>query len=223
MLSALRVVEGAIMTVSGVLGVEVGTERLWRRCDELGHLTAGAGEPARSRARRLLRGARAAARAAQRQVRGGRDPDRHRAATSTAWSTWCTWSPTCTARTPPATTSRCRSPRTCSQLADEYHDKLMDVVAETSDELMERYLEGGEITREEMAHGAEAAGHRGPGVPGRLRRRHPQHRLARAARPDRGGSALAGPRPQRARDRRRQARWPTSSRRSPTPTAAAST
>ena len=35
-LSALRVVEGAIMTVSGVLGVEVGTERLWRRCDELG-------------------------------------------------------------------------------------------------------------------------------------------------------------------------------------------
>ena len=36
-------------------------------------------------------------------------------------------------------------------LADEYHDKLMDVVAETSDELMERYLEGGEITREEMA------------------------------------------------------------------------
>jgi elongation factor G len=36
-------------------------------------------------------------------------------------------------------------------VADEYHDKLMDVVAETSDELMERYLEGDEITREEMA------------------------------------------------------------------------
>ena len=36
-------------------------------------------------------------------------------------------------------------------IADEYHDKLMDVVSETSDELMERYLEGGEITREEMA------------------------------------------------------------------------
>src|SRR6476659_10931415 len=28
-LYSLRVVEGAIMTVSGVLGVEVGTERLW--------------------------------------------------------------------------------------------------------------------------------------------------------------------------------------------------
>ena len=35
-LSALRVVEGAIVAVSGVMGVEVGTERLWRRCDELG-------------------------------------------------------------------------------------------------------------------------------------------------------------------------------------------
>ena len=35
-LSALRVVEGAIVSISGVLGVEVGTERLWRRCDELG-------------------------------------------------------------------------------------------------------------------------------------------------------------------------------------------
>ena len=42
-------------------------------------------------------------------------------------------------------------PDEVKQLADEYHDKLMDVVAETSDELMERYLEGGEITREEMA------------------------------------------------------------------------
>src|SRR5438552_1220262 len=35
-LSALRVVEGAIVTVSGVMGAEVGTERIWRRCDELG-------------------------------------------------------------------------------------------------------------------------------------------------------------------------------------------
>ena len=37
------------------------------------------------------------------------------------------------------------------EVADEYHDKLMDIVAETSDELMERYLEGVEISREEMA------------------------------------------------------------------------
>src|SRR4029079_1315407 len=36
LLGALRVVEGAIVTVSGVMGVEVGTERLWKRSEELG-------------------------------------------------------------------------------------------------------------------------------------------------------------------------------------------
>ena len=69
---------------------------------------------------------------------------------STAWSTWCTWSPTCTTATPASTTSR-PIPDDVRGVADEYHDKLMDIVAETSDELMERYLEGDEITREEMA------------------------------------------------------------------------
>ncbi len=34
--AALRVVEGALFTVSGVMGVEVGTQRLWKRADELG-------------------------------------------------------------------------------------------------------------------------------------------------------------------------------------------
>src|SRR5262245_17445067 len=33
---ALRVVEGALLAVSGVMGVEVGTGRVWRRADELG-------------------------------------------------------------------------------------------------------------------------------------------------------------------------------------------
>ncbi len=33
---ALRVVEGAVVVVSGVMGVEVGTGRIWRRADELG-------------------------------------------------------------------------------------------------------------------------------------------------------------------------------------------
>jgi elongation factor G len=33
---ALRVVEGALVVISGVMGVEVGTTRVWRRADELG-------------------------------------------------------------------------------------------------------------------------------------------------------------------------------------------
>ncbi len=35
-LAVLHVVEGAIFTISGVMGVEVGTQRLWKRADELG-------------------------------------------------------------------------------------------------------------------------------------------------------------------------------------------
>ena len=35
-IAALRVVEGALFVVSGVMGVEVGTTRLWKRAEELG-------------------------------------------------------------------------------------------------------------------------------------------------------------------------------------------
>jgi elongation factor G len=149
-LSALRVVEGAIMTVSGVLGVEVGTERLWRRCDELG--------TARLVLVNLLDRERADFFAALEQLRE-RLSDK------------------CVAVEIPIGTEQdfrgvvdlvhmvaylhgedasghdesVAIPDDLKPLADEYHDKLMDVVAETSDELMERYLDGGEITREEMA------------------------------------------------------------------------
>jgi len=149
-LSALRVVEGAIMTVSGVLGVEVGTERLWRRCDELG--------TSRLVLVNLLDRERADFFAALEQLRE-RLSDK------------------CVAVEIPIGTEQdfrgvvdlvhmvaylhgedasghdesVPIPDDLKPVADEYHDKLMDVVAETSDELMERYLDGGEITREEMA------------------------------------------------------------------------
>ncbi len=149
-LSALRVVEGAIMTVSGVMGVEVGTERLWRRCDEL--------EISRLVLVNLLDRERSDFYVALEQLQ-------ERLA------------PTCVAVEIPIGSEgdfhgvvdlvhmvaylhggdasghdeSVPIPDEMRELADEYHDKLMDVVAETSDELMERYLEGGEITREEMA------------------------------------------------------------------------
>jgi elongation factor G len=149
-LSALRVVEGAIVAVSGVMGVEVGTERLWRRCDELGI--------SRLVLVNLLDRERSDFYVALEQLRER-------------------LSPTCVAVEIPIGSEgdfhgvvdlvhmvaylhggdasghdeSVPIPEEMREIADEYHDKLMDVVAETSDELMERYLEGGEITREEMA------------------------------------------------------------------------
>ena len=106
MLSALRVVEGAIVTVSGVMGVEVGTERIWRRCDELGL--------ARLVLVNLLDRERADFYTALDVAAGAAldrsaSPSSSRSAPSTSsavLSTSCTWSPTCTARTPAATTRR---------------------------------------------------------------------------------------------------------------------
>ena len=78
-LSALRVCEGAVFVVNGVMGVEVGTDRLWHRAAELGLSRCDLREHARPRAGRLLPHA-GLAEVRVRPARGGhRDPDRRRA------------------------------------------------------------------------------------------------------------------------------------------------
>jgi elongation factor G len=148
-MSSLRVVEGAIVTVSGVLGVEVGTTRLWKRCDDLGLsrlVLVNLLDRERSDFFQTLDALRGQLSercvaveipiGAEHEFRGvvdlvhmvaylHGDGEAHDQATEI--------------------------PEEMKELADQYHDHLMDVVAETSDELMERYLEGGEISREEMA------------------------------------------------------------------------
>src|SRR5687767_15874847 len=46
-------------------------------------------------------------------------------------------------------------PEDLQALADEYREKLMDEVAENSDALMERYLEGEEISHDEIVTALE--------------------------------------------------------------------
>ena len=221
MLSALRVVEGAIVTVSGVLGVEVGTERLWRRCDELGLSRLvlvnlldreradffAALEPLRERLSDQCVAV---------EIPIGSEHDFHGVVDLVHMVAYLHGDDAS------GHDESVPIPDDMKQLADEYHDQLMDVVAETSDELMERYLEGGEITREEMAEALKQLVTEGQVFPvgcGAATRNIGSHGLL-----DLIVEGLPSPaaRDQRAGVGRRRARWPTCSRRSPTPTAARS-
>ncbi|CAN5604306.1 elongation factor G [soil metagenome] len=148
-LAALSVCEGAVFVVNGVMGVEVGAERLWARADELG--------VARLVFVNML--------------------DRERADFFRALdSLKSSFGPHVVATEIPIGTERelrgvidlvdmqgyeyegdgrdnCRAvpiPDELAAQAEEYREKLMDEVCEVSDELMERYLEGEEIFHDEV-------------------------------------------------------------------------
>jgi elongation factor G len=148
-LGALRVCESAVFAVNAVMGVEVHTTRLWRRAEEL--------DLARLVFVNML--------------------DRERADFfRTLDSLKTTFGPHVVATEIPigsehevsgvidlvdmkayhydgATRDNCREipiPAELEDQAQEYREKLMDEVAEASDALMERYLEGEEISHEEI-------------------------------------------------------------------------
>ncbi len=149
-LSTLRVVEGAIVVVSGVLGVEVGTERLWRRCDELGLsrlLLVNLLDRERADFFAALEGlkTRLSDRCVAVELPIGSEHEFHGVIDLVHMVAYLHDGDGGVHDEP------ADIPDDLKAVADEYHDKLMDLVAETSDELMERYLEGDEITRDEMA------------------------------------------------------------------------
>jgi FliA/WhiG family RNA polymerase sigma factor len=148
-LGALRVVEGALFCVSGVAGVEVMTAKLWRRCEELGI--------ARIAFVNLL--------------------DRERADFAAAIAALQSQlSPNLVAISIPIGVEHgfrgivdllhmvayvdegdgsregdaVPIPDDLQAQAQEWRDRLMDHVAEASDELMERYLEGEPISDDEL-------------------------------------------------------------------------
>jgi elongation factor G len=148
-LAALRVVDSAVFVVNGVMGVEVNTERLWRRADEEGL--------ARLVFVNML--------------------DRERADFFRALdSLQSTFGQHVVATEIPIGTEhetrgvidlidmtafeyegegrgnakQVEIPEELQAQAEEYREKLMDEVAENSDELMERYLEGEEISHDEI-------------------------------------------------------------------------
>ena len=122
-----------------------------------------------------------------------------------------------------ATRRRSRSPSPSRARAQEYREKLLDEVAEVSDELMERYLEGDEISHEEIVDALKRGTNHGsifPVVCGVATRNLGTNRLLDAIVEDLPSPVEHGALRDRARSRSSRSRTascsPTSSRPAPT-------
>ena len=147
-LAALRVVEGAVFVVNGVMGVEVTTSRLWQRASELGLariLFVNMLDRERADFFRTLESLKQAfgQHVVATEVPIGREHELQGVIDLIDMKAY---------RYDGDSRDNCQEieiPEDLAAQAQEYREKLMDEVAEVSDELMERYLEGEEISHEE--------------------------------------------------------------------------
>jgi elongation factor G len=148
-LAALHVVEGAILAVNGVAGVEVQTTRLWSRCEAL--------ELSRVIFVNMLDRERADFFAALQQIRSqfsdrcyaiqipiGQEQELRGVVDLLHMRAYM--DPAGGREGGPA-----EIPDELADQANEYRTRLIDAVVETDEALMERYLEGEEIGGEELA------------------------------------------------------------------------
>jgi len=147
--SALSVADAAVVVVNAVAGVEVGTDRLWHRAAEAGLprlVFVNMIDRERADFFASLEALKAAFGAhvvateipigAEHEVRGIVDLIDMKAFLHEGSDA--------------SGTVEADIPDDMVELAEEYRDKLMDEVAENSDELMEHYLEGAEISHSEL-------------------------------------------------------------------------
>jgi elongation factor G len=147
-LAALRVCDGAVFVVNGVMGVEVGTERLWERAEQLGLsrlIYVNMLDRERAHFFRALDSLKQAFGqhvvateipiGAEHELEGLVDLIDMKAFRYDGAER--------------GNAQEIEIPEELREQAQEYREKLMDEVAEVSDELMERYLEGEEISHEE--------------------------------------------------------------------------
>jgi elongation factor G len=148
-LASLRVVDAAVVVVNAVMGVEVHTERLWTRADEEGLarlVFVNMLDRERADFFRTLDSLKEAFGphvvateipiGTEHEVRGVVDLIDMKAFEYEGEGR--------------GNAKEIPVPNELAGQAEEYREKLMDEVAENSDELMERYLEGEEISHEEM-------------------------------------------------------------------------
>jgi elongation factor G len=153
-LGALRVCESAVFVVNAVMGVEVATQRLWQRAQELGVarlVYVNMLDRERADFFRTLDALKTAFGphvvateipiGSEHETRGLID-----LVDMKAYLYDGSGKDNC---------KECPIPDDMVDLAQEYREKLMDEVAENSEALMERYLEGDEISHEEIVTALE--------------------------------------------------------------------
>src|SRR4029079_13467759 len=145
-LGALRVCESAVFVVNAVLGVEVGTQRLWERAQELGVARLiyvnmlDRERAAFSRTRDALKAA-FGPRVVATEIPIGAEHETRGVIDLVDMKAYEYKDGIC---------NEIPIPDDLADQAQEYREKLMDEVAENSEALMERYLEGEEISHDEI-------------------------------------------------------------------------
>ena len=156
---ALRVVEGALVTISGVMGVEVGTTRVWKRAQELGLsrlLFVNMHDRERADFFRAL--GQLQEQLSERCVAVHLPiGSEHELTGIVDVLHMCAYpNPGGEREGEPGPI-----PDEMTELAQEYREKLLDEVVQTDEALMERYLDGQELGVEEVAHALKDAVTRG--------------------------------------------------------------
>jgi elongation factor G len=153
--AALRVVEGAIAVVSGVMGVEVNTGRVWQRAEELGLsrvIVVNMLDRERADFFRTLNACREqlSDRCVAVQLPIGAE---HELTGIVDLLHMCAY------ESPEAQRegSAVPIPESMAAQVEEYRTKLLDAVVETDEALMERYLEGEELPAEDVAAALKGA------------------------------------------------------------------
>ena len=162
-IAALKVVEGALFVLSGVMGVEVGTARLWKRAEDGGDarvLFVNMLDRERADFFRALNGIKEqlSEKAVAVHVPIGSE---HELTGIVDVLHMCAYmSPDGGKEGDPVPI-----PAEMTDQAAEYREKLLDAVVETDEALMERYLEGQELDAAEVASALKTAVTRGEVFP----------------------------------------------------------
>jgi elongation factor G len=148
-IAALRVADAAVVVVNAVTGVEVHTERLWQRADAEGLarlVFVNMLDRERADFFRALESLKAAfgPHAVATEIPIGSEHDLRGVIDLIDQKAFLYEG------TGPGAAAEAEIPDELRAQAEEYREKLMDEVAENSDELMERYLEGEQIDHEEI-------------------------------------------------------------------------